>query len=66
MSFIDTTERYLRTTQAARELSVTDQTIRNMIARGELAPVKRIGNLWLIPRATLDSYLEQATVKVAA
>jgi excisionase family DNA binding protein len=42
--------------EAARLLSLSERTIRNMIDRGEL-PVTRVGKRVLISRVTLESWL---------
>jgi len=53
---------YARISEVARKLGLSDQTVRNLVRTGEIAPAVRIGGLYLIPRPTLESYLERATV----
>ena len=56
-------ENYLRINDAARQLGVSHQSVRNLIVRGQLAPVHRVGNLILIPRETLSSFLNDSIMR---
>jgi excisionase family DNA binding protein len=53
----------LRINDAARQLGVSHRSVRNLIVRGELAPVHRVGNLILIPRDTLSSFLSNSIMQ---
>ena len=54
------TERVLlRTREAAEALAVSEREIRYLVARGELAPVVRIGRALRIPVATVRSFAER-------
>ncbi len=70
MSFNSTASlgEYRRVSEVAEQLSVSKQTVRNLIWAGTLAPVYRVGNLLLIPKSAVDTYLGGAVVraKVAA
>lgn len=48
---------FVTTGVAARELGVSDETVRRMIVRGTLAAVLASGGLRLIPRAKLDELI---------
>jgi excisionase family DNA binding protein len=52
-------EEYVTVLQVARELLVTDQTIRNWIKSGAL-PASKIGRANLIRRSDVDALLERA------
>jgi excisionase family DNA binding protein len=56
---------YLKVSEIARTLTLSDQTVRTLIRRGEIAPTLRIGGLYLVPRATFADYLKRATVPAA-
>lgn len=61
------TDKLLVTTkEAADALSVSERTVRYLIANGELAPVVRIGRSVRVPVATLRKYVENRTEDVNA
>jgi excisionase family DNA binding protein len=47
--------------EAAATLTVSERTVRYLVARGELAPVVRIGRSVRVPVATLRKYVERLT-----
>ncbi len=54
---------YLRVDEVATELGVSGQHVRNLAFCGDLQPVNRCGRLLLIPRATLDAYLQRSVLQ---
>jgi excisionase family DNA binding protein len=55
---------YLKVSEIARTLTLSDQTVRSLIRRGDI-PALRIGGLYLVPRATFNDYLQRAMVPAA-
>ncbi len=53
---------YMRVSEVAKELSLSDQTVRTLIRSGAISPSLRIGGLFLVPKATFENYLKRATV----
>lgn len=57
------TEKVLLTVKEAAELlSVTEGTVRDMAARGEL-PALRVGRLWRFPRVALERWIEEQMIQ---
>ncbi len=51
-------ERWLRTRDVARKLSMTNRTVLTLIKEGKI-PAKKIGHHWRIPENRLNELLEQ-------
>jgi len=54
---------YRRVADVALQLGVSKQSVINRIQAGELTPVHRFGNIFRIPKSTVDSYLEKTLVR---
>jgi excisionase family DNA binding protein len=54
---------YRKVREIADELGVTPQHIRNLIKRGDIAPAYRVGNLLLLPKASVSDFMRRATVQ---
>jgi excisionase family DNA binding protein len=57
---MDTERRALSTPEAAHALSVTPQTVRNLIAGGRLRAV-RVGRKYLVIAESLDEFLSSGS-----
>ena len=49
-------ENYVTTTEAARIIKKTADMIAKLCQSGRLPGAEKIGNTWLIPRASVESY----------
>jgi excisionase family DNA binding protein len=49
-------ENYVTTTEAARIIKKTADLIAKLCQSGRLPGAEKIGNTWLIPRASVESY----------
>jgi excisionase family DNA binding protein len=53
--------RFISVKETAIELGIAEQTVRRLIANGEI-PAVRMGYLLRVPRALLEEYLEENRV----
>jgi excisionase family DNA binding protein len=54
---------HMRINDAAKALGVSHQSVRNLVTRGELAPAYRIGSLIMIPKLSIEGYLQRAVIQ---
>ncbi len=54
---------YIRISDVARALGLSKPTVRSLVKRGDIAPALQIGGMVLIPQASLESYMQRATIQ---
>jgi excisionase family DNA binding protein len=57
---------HMRINDAAKALGVSHQSVRNLIFRGDLSPAFRVGSLILIPKNSIETYLQRAVIQPSA
>lgn len=57
---------HLRINDTAKALGVSHQSVRNLIFRGELSPAFRVGSLILVPKTSIETYLQRAVIQPSA
>jgi excisionase family DNA binding protein len=59
----ESTNKFMKVSEVAKELCVSTVTVRAMIYAGQIAPAHRAGGLLLIPRTTFEDFMRRSVVQ---